>query len=235
MSALDSKCLRSLNGYRATEELLRFVGQQSVFICREYEILFFTFRLVPNVEQFRLALRAVKLWAKSQGLYSNTLGFLGGFSWAVLVAKACVTYPEVASVAQLLHHFFELFAKWKWPAPVVLTTLDSGGPQQQSSFVLQSWNPERNHSERHQVRLDRSALRCASNKVLSVIFCQVMPIITPTFPHLNSTFNVSLSTQRLVQGKMVKAVAVCQDILEGKENWNSLFEVRGRCKVSAGR
>lgn len=42
---LDPKCVRSLNGCRVTDEILR---------------------LVPNIENFRLALRAIKLWAKSK-------------------------------------------------------------------------------------------------------------------------------------------------------------------------
>ena len=47
---MDPKCVRSLNGYRATCEILH---------------------LVPNVEKFRLTLRVVKLWAKKQGLYGG--------------------------------------------------------------------------------------------------------------------------------------------------------------------
>lgn len=42
---LDTKCVRSVNGCRVTDEILR---------------------LVPNMENFRLALRAIKLWAKSR-------------------------------------------------------------------------------------------------------------------------------------------------------------------------
>lgn len=42
---LDQKCVRSLNGCRVTDEILR---------------------LVPNIDNFRLALRAIKLWAKSK-------------------------------------------------------------------------------------------------------------------------------------------------------------------------
>jgi poly(A) polymerase len=42
---LDPRCVRSLNGCRVTDEILR---------------------LVPNIENFRLALRTIKLWAKSE-------------------------------------------------------------------------------------------------------------------------------------------------------------------------
>lgn len=44
---LDPKSVRSLNGCRVTDEILR---------------------LVPNIDNFRLALRAIKLWAKSKSI-----------------------------------------------------------------------------------------------------------------------------------------------------------------------
>lgn len=52
---LDEKCVRSLNGCRVTDEILS---------------------LVPNIDNFRLALRAIKLWAKSKSIkLSNQLYF----------------------------------------------------------------------------------------------------------------------------------------------------------------
>lgn len=81
---LDPKCVRSLNGCRVTDEILR---------------------LVPNVENFRLALRAIKLWAKKHGIYSNSLGFFGGVSWAMLVARTCQLYPNAAA-STIVHKFF---------------------------------------------------------------------------------------------------------------------------------
>ncbi|KAF9171586.1 polynucleotide adenylyltransferase [Mortierella sp. AD011] len=59
---LDDRCIRSVNGSRVTDEILR---------------------LVPNIQSFRLALRCVKLWAQRRAVYSNMMGFLGGVAWAM--------------------------------------------------------------------------------------------------------------------------------------------------------
>ena len=79
-------------------------------------------QLVPDIEKFRITLRAIKLWAQAQGLYSNILGYLGGFSWAVLVAKVCMECPDL-SAPELIQKFFHLFKSWTWPDPVSLTDI----------------------------------------------------------------------------------------------------------------
>ncbi|CAB4069449.1 PAP [Lepeophtheirus salmonis] len=182
LKALDQKCVRSLNGYRSTKEILN---------------------LVPNVDIFRLALRAVKLWAKSQGIYSNIMGYLGGFSWAVLVAKTCIMHPEIQETEQMVYKFFQVFSRWNWPEPVMLRPLEDEF-ENPSEYSMQSWNPKKNPAERF----------------------HVMPVITPTYPHLNSTFNVTQSTLKLIQDKMHLAVRTCSQILEEKESWDTLFKTR---------
>lgn len=46
-----------------------------------------------------------------KGIYSKVLGFLGGVSWAILVARICQLYPNAAP-AILLHKFFMIIHKW---------------------------------------------------------------------------------------------------------------------------
>jgi len=58
------------------------------------------------------------------GIYSNVLGYLGGVSWAMLVARTCQLYPN-AVAATLIEKFFLVFSQWKWPQPVLLKQPDN--------------------------------------------------------------------------------------------------------------
>jgi len=171
---LDPKCVRSLNGCRVTDEILR---------------------LVPNIDNFRLALRTIKLWAKKHGIYSNVLGYLGGVSWAMLVARTCQLYPNAAA-ATLVQKFFLVFSKWDWPQPVLLK------PPEQVNLNYTVWDPRVNVADRF----------------------HLMPIITPAYPHQNSTFNVSMSTRAVMQEEFQQGFLITEEIMTGKVTWEKLFE-----------
>ncbi|CAG9790114.1 unnamed protein product, partial [Diatraea saccharalis] len=171
---LHQKCVRSMNGCRNTDEILR---------------------LVPNIHNYRITLRAIKLWAKRRGIYSNTLGYLGGVSWAMLVARTCQLYPN-ALPATLVHKFFLVFSQWKWPQPVLLKQPDA------VNLGFPVWDPRVNISDRF----------------------HLMPIITPAYPQQNSTFNVSASTRSVIMEEFRQGLAITDEIMLGKCSWEKLFE-----------
>ncbi|XP_068729674.1 poly(A) polymerase beta-like isoform X2 [Montipora capricornis] len=176
---LDTKCVRSLNGCRVTDEILH---------------------LVPNIKNFRLTLRAIKLWAKKRGIYSNVLGFLGGVSWAMLVARTCQLYPN-AVAATLLQKFFLVFSKWEWPNPVLLKSIPSQA-ENKSAHSFPVWDPRANPADRY----------------------HLMPIITPAYPQQNSSFNVSMSTRTIMEEEFDLGLKLTSDTLIGKSTWEALFQ-----------
>lgn len=171
---LDEKCVRSLNGCRVTDEILR---------------------QVPNRESFRLALRAIKLWAKRHAVYSNVLGYLGGVSWAMLVARTCQLYPN-ATASTLVEKFFLVFSKWTWPAPVYLKQ------PYDAKLGFKVWDPRVNVQDRF----------------------HLMPIITPAYPQQNSTFNTTQSTRAVMVEEFMMGLQITEDIMLGKATWDRLFQ-----------
>lgn len=128
-------------------------------------------KLVPNHESFRVTLRCIKLWAKNRGVYSNVLGFLGGVAWAILVANICIIFPKLAP-NKLLYNFFRFYKEWEWNAekPILLTEIRND--KNSINFVVEADLFYKKNTN------------------------DLMPIITPAFPSMNATHNVSHSTKK---------------------------------------
>ncbi|KDO28514.1 hypothetical protein SPRG_06753 [Saprolegnia parasitica CBS 223.65] len=173
---VDEPGVRSLNGCRVAEMILQ---------------------LVPNIEQFRTTLVAVKHWARMRGIYSNVLGFLGGVNWAILVARVCQLYPQ-SLAGTLLTKFFRVYHQWTWPNPILLNRID----ESLGDLSIPTWNPKLNPR-------DRSHL---------------MPIITPAYPAMNSSYNVLESTLAMMKSEFRSAAATCVDIEIQSVPWEDLFE-----------
>ncbi|OBZ83241.1 Poly(A) polymerase pla1 [Choanephora cucurbitarum] len=154
--------------------------------------------LVPNLNTFRIALRCIKLWAERRAIYSNVLGFFGGVAWAILVARVCQLYPH-ATASVIVSKFFRIMTEWNWAAaPVILRHIEEGPPLSSS---LRPWNNRVN-------MIDRS---------------HRMPVITPSYPSMCATHNVTASTQRIILGEFAIANDIVDQILKGEASWSHLF------------
>ncbi|KAF3785389.1 Nuclear poly(A) polymerase 1 [Nymphaea thermarum] len=123
-------------------------------------------------------------------------GFLGGINWALLVARICQLYPN-AVPSMLVSRFFRVYTQWRWPNPVMLCAIEEG------PLGLPVWDPRKNPRDR----------------------LHHMPIITPAYPCMNSSYNVSLSTLRVMTEEFQRGKEICEEMEADHEaNWNSLCE-----------
>jgi poly(A) polymerase len=159
--------------------------------------------LVPDQSTFRTTLRAVKAWARARGVYSNVLGFLGGINCAILTAFTCQRFPN-ASPSMLLCRFFRIYNQWKWPAPIFLRDIKHDDEDLPQGPAYQVWNPKINPR-------DQSHL---------------MPIITPAFPEMNSSYNVGEAQLRALKSEFARGVKLTSRIEKGETT--SLAELFSR-------
>lgn len=66
-----------------------------------------------RLHNYRTALLCVKLWAKRMGVYGSMLGYFGGISLAIMVAKICQLYPNYCP-AKLIERFFFTYQLFPW-------------------------------------------------------------------------------------------------------------------------
>lgn len=54
----------------------------------------------------------------------------------------------------------------------------------------------------------------------------MMPVITPTYPNMCSTHNVTRSTFNIIMGELKQAARVMEKITAGESSWDELFEAQ---------
>eukprot|EP00644_Phytophthora_capsici_P000048 jgi/Phyca11/100149/e_gw1.4.686.1 len=152
-------------------------------------------KLTPNRESFISVLRIVRRWAKRRGLYSNKMGYLGGVNWCILVCFINQLYPTAAP-STLLLRFFMVLNNWKWPLAIQLCKTHD------ANLGLEVWNANAGHNR-----------------------YQVMPILTPAYPSMNSSFNVSTHSLSVMKEEFKRGLTIVQDVLsKGGSEWGPLFE-----------
>lgn len=158
-----------------------------------------------NTDNFKLTLRCIKLWAKNRGIYSNVFGYCGGVAYAILVAYICKMNPKLEP-CQLLDTFFKYFRarKWQYNKPVHL-----GEIKNNPAIVA--------------FPIDDPTLFYKPNER-----GDFFPIITPAFPAMNATYNVSLTTRNIMLTEMEKASLITNQMMSrDKRNpitWKRLFK-----------
>ncbi|KAJ0603475.1 putative polynucleotide adenylyltransferase [Helianthus annuus] len=89
-----------------------------------------------------------------------------------------------------------LVARWRWPNPVMLCAI------QEDELGCTVWDPRKNPKDK----------------------THHMPIITPAYPCMNSSYNVSISTLRVMTEQFQFGNRICEEIELNKAQWPVLFE-----------
>lgn len=177
------------------KNLLRNVDEKDLRALNGTRVTDEILTLVPKPTVFKHALRCIKMWAQQRAIYANIFGFPGGVAWGMLVARICQLYPNAAS-AVIVEKFFHIYTQWSWPQPVLLKQIEDGPLQ------VRVWNPRiYPHDRQHK-----------------------MPVITPAYPSMCATHNITTSTQKIILEEFKRGIDVMNSISLGQKTWSDLFE-----------
>lgn len=152
--------------------------------ARVTEALVVILRSLQSAGQVLVALRFLRGWAKSRFIYSNKSGYWGGINLALLIAYVAQRHPRYNAI-MLVHAFFSTFAGWSWsdkPVGIVAGGTADGGA---CPIWLQSLEWSRGHDE-------------------------VMAVLTPCFPRVNSTHSVNRHTRVVLQEELNRCKTLIQ-------------------------
>eukprot|EP00915_Cephaloidophora_sp_WS-2016_P012044 GHVH01017511.1.p1 GENE.GHVH01017511.1~~GHVH01017511.1.p1 ORF type:complete len:613 (+),score=62.95 GHVH01017511.1:52-1890(+) len=171
------------------DEILKSADDQIARSINGVRVATKILQLVPDVETYRLALRFIKYWARMRGVYSNIFGYLGGVAYSIMVARICQLYPNFAA-SQIVARFFKIYHAWNWRIPVHLCEMES---VKEGLEHLSVWAPG-----------DETGTGRG----------QLMPVVTPAYPVMCATHNVSNPTKRI----LLQEVSRCHELIHNHQD-----------------
>ena len=161
---------------------------------------------IPNLEpeerlnNFRIAVKVLKLWAMRRGIYSNILGYLGGMSLAIQAAKISQMFPNYGPTKQI-ERFFFIYQFFPWndtPQRIVkeCTNLD----------LMECLKSSKGYFKRDDIN------NSLSNK-------KTQNIITPAFPEMNCAYSITDSQEKIVTKNIIEAFKIVRLIQENEIQW----------------
>lgn len=201
--ALPAELDRKLVDDASAREVTRGCSDESVRAINGPRVSMLVQEAVRGREGvFRTVLRAARYWGKRRGVYGNVHGFLGGVNFALLVAHICGPGLDRAhSPLDVLQAFFQLLqgvGGREWePKPIFLPNTDRPSMQEELLRIKSMPRPS------------------------------PMVLLTPAYPCMNSTHNVSTTTLGIMKEEAARAVAIVSRIRNAKEDQQTTMSKNG--------
>ncbi|ETO18636.1 hypothetical protein RFI_18626, partial [Reticulomyxa filosa] len=130
------------------------------------------------------------------------MGYLAGVSCGILTAKMCQLYPKY-NACQIVKQFFMFYHLWDFV---------------QVSHAISLCEPIE-HNDMPHIKVWSPNDRTNSHKKVW------MHIITPSYPAMNSTYNVSKSTYEVLKREFARGFHLSNSVTYmGIEQWSLLFQ-----------
>ncbi len=194
----------------------RVKNPKAIVGCWEADLIVDLVSQHVPLESFRWLLKAVRAWAKSRGIYGNSWGFLGGFSWSLLCAWSCIQYRgKDRSTESLLANFFQLLSQHDWSKAISLTEV---GCQYQAKLpndrlpIITSIEPCKN-TARNITRSTAQILQSEFTRGAKMLTNHNS--LTSLFEPINLAINSTDLLKITAASQNIQELEICCGILEG--------------------
>lgn len=99
-----------------------------------------------------------------------------------------------ATGSTIIQKFFFIIGQWSWPTPIMLKAIETGKEK--------TWNPQIYAGDKR----------------------NLMPVITPAYPSMCATFNISKSGKSVILKELKRGEEIVKRVADGKAPWNALFD-----------